>query len=370
MIRLAKPDITDADIAAVVDVLKTGHLVQGKTVQQFERSIAEYTDGGDVAAVCNGTAALHLALLALGIGAGHRVGVAAYSWPATANAVVVTGARPVFIDIEPRTMGMDPAALERQLHGPERLDALIPVHAFGQMADMPSIMSLTGIHAIPVVEDAACALGAKLQGKAAGSWGTVGCFSFHPRKAATTGEGGALRTQNTSLARRVRALRNHGLDPDAPVSDFIEAGFNLRITEFQAALGVSQLQRYPGIVAARRERALRYTELLASLPLTLPSAVDPESHIYQSYVVRLDANLAPRRAEILSRLRDDGVEATIGTHHMPLITYYRRAFGYRAGDFPVTDLVAASALALPMHSSLTVTEQERVADSLRRAFAA
>lgn len=369
MIRLARPDITDADIAAVVEVLRSGHLVQGKTVQEFERAIAEYTGGGEIAAVCNGTAALHLALLALGIGPGHRVGVAAYSWPATANAVVVAGARPVFIDIEPHTMGMDPAALERELDGPDPLDALIPVHAFGQMADMEAITALASRHGIPVIEDAACALGAMLRGRPAGAWGTLGCFSFHPRKAATTGEGGCVRTLDAALCRRVRILRNHGQDPDAPVSDFIDAGFNLRITEFQAALGVSQLKRYPDIIAARRERAKRYDELLAALPVTRPSAVDPLSHIYQSYVIRLDAALTSRRSAVLSSLRDDGIEATIGTHHMPLIRYYRREFGYRAGDFPATDAVAASAIALPMHSFLSIADQERIADSLGRAIA-
>ena len=369
MIRLARPDITDTDIAAVVEVLKTGHLVQGKTVQEFERAIGEHTGGGEVVAVCNGTAALHLALLALGIGPGHRVGVAAYSWPATANAVVVTGARPVFIDIEPQTMGMDPAALERELNGAERLDALIPVHAFGQMADMDAIMRLAAAREIPVIEDAACALGATLRGTPAGAWGTLGCFSFHPRKAATTGEGGAVRTEAGALSKQVRVLRNHGQDPDAPVSDFIAAGFNLRITEFQAALGVSQLKRYGQIVAARRDRAKRYDELLAGFPLTLPSAVDPASHIYQSYVVRLDAALTARRSAVLSSLRNDGIEATIGTHHMPLLRYYQREFGYRTGDFPSTDVIAAAAIALPMHSFLSIEDQQRVADSLRRAIA-
>ena len=367
MIRLARPEITDGDVAAVVDVLKTGHLVQGKTVREFEQCIAEHTDGGEVVAVCNGTAALHLALLSIGIGAGHRVGVAAFSWPATANAVVVTGARPVFIDIERDTMGMDPAALEKVLRA-ERLDALIPVHAFGQLANMSAIMTIADAHHVPVIEDAACSLGATLEGRAAGSWGTLGCFSFHPRKAATTGEGGAVRTTNASLARKIRVLRNHGLDPDVSAPDFIEAGFNLRLTEFQAALGISQLQRYRDVVAVRRRLAKRYAVLLADLPLTLPGAVDAGSHIFQSYVVRLDRPLASRRPAILASLREQGVEANVGTHHMPLITYYRREFGFGSGDFPVTDDVAASAIALPMHTYLTDVEQETVARALGKAI--
>ena len=370
MIRLARPHITDEDIAAVIDVLKTGQLVQGKTVQEFERRIADYTDGGELTAVCNGTAALHLSLLALGIGAGDRVGVAAYSWPATANAVVVTGAIPVFIDIETTTMGMDPVALERILQRGEPLHALIPVHAFGQMADMNAIMAIAGAHGIPVIEDAACALGASLDGRAAGAWGTLGCFSFHPRKAATTGEGGAIRTSDRQLATRVRALRNHGQDPDAATPDFVAAGFNLRLTEFQAALGISQLKRYRDLIAARRQGAERYDELLSGLPLTLPKPVEKDSHIYQSYVVRLRATLAARRSAILSSLREQGIEANIGTHHMPLITYYRREFGYQTGDFPVTDEVASSSIALPLHSYLTESDQEAVVQALGRAIAA
>jgi perosamine synthetase len=370
VIRLARPHITDEDIAAVIDVLKTGQLVQGKTVEEFERRIADYTDGGELTAVCNGTAALHLSLLALGIGPGDRVGVAAYSWPATANAVVVTGARPVFIDIETTTMGMDPVALEKTLQRGEQLRALIPVHAFGQMADMKAIMAIAEAHGIPVIEDAACALGASLDGKAAGAWGTLGCFSFHPRKAATTGEGGAIRTSDGRLATTLRALRNHGQDPNAATPDFVAAGYNLRLTEFQAALGISQLKRYRDLISARRHQAEHYDGLLADLPLILPEPIEKDSHIYQSYVVRLSATLAARRSAILSSLREQGIEANIGTHHMPLITYYRREFGYRTGDFPVTDEIASSSIALPLHAYLTESDQEAVARALGRAIAA
>jgi dTDP-4-amino-4,6-dideoxygalactose transaminase len=283
---------------------------------------------------------------------------------------VVTGARPVFIDIESKTMGVDPLALERILKGGEQLHALIPVHAFGQMADMRSIMAIADAHGIPVIEDAACALGASLHQKAAGSWGALGCFSFHPRKAATTGEGGAIRTMDRPLATKLRVLRNHGQDPDAATADFVAAGFNLRLTEFQAALGISQLKRYRDIITSRRQRARRYDGLLADLPVLVPNPSETESHIFQSYVIRLNGALAARRTAVLSSLREQGIEANIGTHHMPLITYYRREFGYRAGDFPVTDEIAASAIALPLHSYLTESDQDAVVRALGRAIAA
>jgi dTDP-4-amino-4,6-dideoxygalactose transaminase len=366
VIRLARPDITEADIAAVAEVLRSGQLVQGAQVAAFERAVARYTEGGDVVAVSNGTAALHLALLALGVVPGDRIGVATFSWPATANVIVLCGARPVFIDIEPVTLGMDPDALERVLQRGPGLRALLPVHAFGNMANMRVIMTLADAHGLPVIEDAACALGAVLDGRPAGSWGRMGCFSFHPRKAATTGEGGAIRTTDRELVRIARSLRNHGQDPDAATPDFITAGFNMRLTEFQAALGQSQLARYGSLLLTRRDQARRYDELLARLPLERPTALQTGSHVYQSYVVLLDGRAAERRDAIIGSLREQGIETNIGTHHMPLLTHFRRVYGHARGEFPVTDRVAASALALPLHPSLTPEDQQAVASALGR----
>jgi perosamine synthetase len=368
VIRLARPDITEADIEAVSEVLRSGQLVQGAKVREFELAISEYTDGGEVVAVANGTAALHLALLSLGIGPGKKVGVPVFSWPATANAVILSGATPVFVDIESETMGMDPEGLDSTLRRIGSLDAVMPVHAFGQMARIDEIADIASSNGIPLIEDAACALGARWDRKPAGSWGAIGCFSFHPRKAATTGEGGAIRTSDREIARSVRILRNHGLNPDAPKADFIDAGFNLRLTEFQAALGLSQLSRYPKLIAERRDRAHRYNALLAEVPATLPVAENTDCHIYQSYVIQLDPGLAHVRDEILGSLRVDGVEASIGTHHIPTTSYFRKRFGYKGGDFPVGERVAASAIALPLHSYLTPKEQQHVASSLVRAI--
>lgn len=368
MIPLARPEITDSDIAAVEAVLRTGHLVQGAHVAEFERAIAGFTDQGEVIAVSNGTAALHLSLLALGIGPGDHVGVATFSWPATANAVVLCGAHPVFVDIEPVTLGMDPDALSQVLKRGPRLSALMPVHAFGNMANMPKIMVLADAGDIPVIEDAACALGAELNGQPAGSWGRLGCFSFHPRKAATTGEGGAIRTADLALARRLRALRNHGVDPGSTPPDFTAAGFNTRLTEFQAALGTSQLARYKTLLGSRRHSARRYDELLSDLPVVCPTMLKAAAHIYQSYVVLLRDDAASRRGEIITTLKSQGIETNIGTHHQPLLSYYSNTYGYKRGDFPVTDRVAASALALPLYSGLTAEDQETVVAALRRAI--
>jgi dTDP-4-amino-4,6-dideoxygalactose transaminase len=368
VIPLAKPEITDADIAAVATVLRTGQLVQGSHVAQFERAISEFAGGGEVIAVSNGTAALHLSLLALGVGLGDRVGVAAFSWPATANAVVLCGAHPVFLDVEPVTLGVDPDYLDRVLTDGPRLSALVPVHAFGSMANMPKILALADAKGVPVVEDAACALGAVLHGQPAGSWGRLGCFSFHPRKAATTGEGGAIRTADKAIASRLRSLRNHGVDPGSVPPDFIAAGFNARLTEFQAALGISQLTRYQTLLATRRELARGYNELLSGLPVDRPATLSVDSHIYQSYVVTLHTHLVRRRSELISNLKSQGIETNIGTHHQPLLSYYRQTYGFKLGDFPVTDRVAAATMALPLYPGLTSSQQEQVVSALRRAI--
>ncbi len=375
MIRLTIPSIEDDDLAAVREVLASGYLVQGRHVAAFEQAVAACVGLPHAVAVSNCTAALHLSLLALGVGPGDSVAVTAYSFTATANVIELCGARPVFVDIQPDTFNIVPArlaeALDRQPAG--RVKAILPVHTFGQMADMPAIMAIAAKHGIPVVEDAACALGAAWQGRQAGTWGTLGCFSFHPRKAITTGEGGMIVTRDDALAAKLRALRNHGQDPSAPSPDFIIPGFNYRMTDFQGALGVSQMAKLERIIAVRRRLAARYGELLGGTgfqPVIQPPVVAPGSrHVYQSYVVLLPAEAAPRRAELIAALKAQGIETTIGTWHMPMLSYYRRTYGYREGDFPVADDVFARSLTLPLHERLAEGEQGQVVRALAAGLA-
>ncbi len=363
MIRIASPDISEDDIDAVVRVLRSGQLVQGTHVAQFEQQLAPMTGVPHVVAVSNCTAALHLTLVALGVGRGDKVAVTTYSWPATANAIVLAGATPVFVDIDAAAFNMDPAALERTVLDHD-VKAVLVVHAFGGMADMAKISAVAERAGAVVIEDAACALGASIGNRPAGAWGSAACFSFHPRKAITTGEGGAISTRDSKLAGCIRALRNHGQDPNVGSPDFVIPGYNLRMTEFQAALGSGQLRRWPTIIAARLAAARRYDDQLASLGFQLPASVEPGSHSYQSYVVLLPPEVAPLRGALIAALREDGIETTIGTYHIPLTSYYRTTYGFQAGDFPVTDAVAARALSLPLHSKLTPSDQERVVSSL------
>ncbi len=363
MIRLTVPSIDEDDLRAVREVLQTGFLIQGKQVAQFEESVARYAGTEHAVAVVNCTAALHLALLALDVGPGDCVALPAYSWPATANVVVLCGATPLFIDIDPATFNLDPGRLEGALDR-QPVKAILPVHAFGGMADMERIRLIASRHGIPVVEDAACALGSTLADRRAGSWGVLGCFSFHPRKAITTGEGGVVVTNDPALVRRLRMLRNHGQDPDALVPDFVVPGYNLRMTEFQAALGASQMLKLERIIAARRTGAGTYDRLLQGSCVKPPVGLPHSRHVYQSYVVLLPANAAPRRREIIAALRQREVECSIGTVHIPLTTYFKRERSHREGDFPNTDNVAARALTLPLYEGITGSDQERVVEAL------
>jgi perosamine synthetase len=365
-IKLAVPSIDDADCQAVVDVLRSGYLVQGPRVADFEAALAGLIGSTEVVAVSNCTAALHLSLLALGIGAHSRVAVATYSWPATVNAIRLVGAEPVFVDIDSRSYGMDAAELQRVLEA-GRIDAILPVHTFGGMCDIESLVRLASDAGVPLIEDAACALGASTNGVAAGAWGQLGCFSFHPRKAITTGEGGAISTSDAGLARRLKTLRNHGQDPLLPIghSAFVEPGYNLRLTEMQAALGLSQLAKFERILADRRRGAAVYDELLADTHVKAPEFLGESTHVYQSYVV-LVPDAATRDATI-SRMREADIEVTIGTYHQPLIAHVEQS-GYRIGDFPVTDAVASRAVSLPLFEGITGEQQDRVISTLLKSL--
>ena len=365
MIRLAAPHVDAADIEAVSDVLRSGHLVQGRQVAAFEAELSSAVGSAHSVAVNSCTSALHLALLALGVTQGDEVLVPAFSWPATANVVAFCGAVPVFVDIEEKSFGMDPVALNAVLRRHPSVKAIVPVHPFGEMADVPKILAESEPRGISIIEDAACALGSILDSRPAGRWGIMGCYSFHPRKAITTGEGGVIVTDDAILARRLRMLRNHGLDPEAATPDFVLAGLNLRMTDLQAALGRTQLRKLDMLIASRRTQAAKYTSLLAGSSVTVPIARSASTHVFQSFVVLVPADRASERDAIIARMRADGVEASIGTHHIPLTTFYRSRFGYAPGDFPVADAVARRSIALPLHPLLTADDQNRVVAVLR-----
>lgn len=364
MIRLAHPDIREEDISRVSLVLRDGMLVQGERVKALEDSFAKYIGAEHAVALNSGTSALYLALHALDIRTGDQILVPAYCWPAISNVVILLNADPVFIDIDPTTFNMDPAHLKAVLPTLSRPKAILVAHLFGAMANMPNILSIASQWDIPVIEDAACALGSSLNGRRAGAWGTMACFSFHPRKIITTGEGGMVTTNNPRLAETIRALRNHGLDPQSDRREFLTCGFNLRLTEFQAVLGISQLGRIEDAILVRRKIADRYHELLSSGLVIAPRALSNSIHVYQSYVVLLPETLASERDAVIEELLKKGIETTFGTIHIPLSTFVRTRYGYKPGRFPQTDSVSDRSLALPFSLRLDSEDQRFVVHSL------
>ena len=268
MLYLSEPHISEEAISAVIESLQSGKLVHGPESEAFEKELASYLGCTDVVLVSSGTAALHIALLSLNIGHGDAVIVPDFTFPATGNVVLMTGAKPVIVDVEPRTYNMDPAALETIIkgwQGPERLCAVMPVLEFGSPANMDEISTIAEGNGLTVIEDAACALGADCNEKKAGTVGKVGCFSFHPRKTLTTGEGGAIAVHDSQIAGRMRRMRNHGMERIGNGVQFVEPTTNYRLTNFQAALGRVQLRHLDDWISARRALAGYYLDQLAPL---------------------------------------------------------------------------------------------------------
>jgi perosamine synthetase len=348
--RLAWPDVGPEEAQAVAEVLESGQLTMGPKVAEFERELARVCETAHAVAVSSGTAALHLALLALGIGDGDEVIVPAYTFPATANVVALAGARPVLADVDPETMNLDPGKVYDAVSG--RTRAVLAVHLFGRPLDWEALQSAVPPE-VELIEDAAGALGARWRGMPCGGLGVLGCLSFHPRKVVTTGEGGAVTSARGDLVDQVRRLRHHGIEP-AGEFDVKRPGFNYRLSEIHSAVGLVQLRRVGELLAARRRLADAYTERLAGVVET-PAAAEGDDHGWQAYVVRAD-----RRDEALAALGQAGIQAQIGTYALHRLGAYRDQ-----GRFPGADRCFERALALPLHSRLTTNDVDRVADVLR-----
>ncbi len=365
MIRLSSPPVTEEDIRAVSDVLRSRWLVQGKNVEAFEADLALYLEVRHAVAVSSGTAALHLALLAMGISPGDEVILPALTFPATANVVELTGARSVLVDIDPQTFNIDPEKIEERITS--RTKAIMPVHLAGQPAEMKSILALARRHGIPVLEDAAGALGAQYGKKKCGSMGRVGCFSFHPRKVITTGEGGLIATSRKDLAEKARCLRNHGQKLHRGRRAFHMAGFNYRMTEMAAAMGRVQLSGIENLLAGNTERAETYRRLLSDFPgLETPFHNPANRHVYQVYTVLLPP--AVNRDRLIVRLRERGIECSILTFALHLEPYYRKKYGLKPGDFPNAHSVFRRSLALPFSSALSGKDMAFVSATLKETL--
>ncbi len=379
--------IDEKDVAAIQEPLLSGWLVQGPRVAEFEAAVAGYCAVEYAIAATSCTTALHLSLVAAGVGPGDEVIVPAFTYVATANAVEHTGARPIFIDIDPLTYNISIEYLRKYLAQCEAMGnqlpkAIIPVHLFGLCADMPNLMQTCRNYSMAIIEDAACALGAGVYGKAPGAFGVAACFSFHPRKVITTGEGGMIITNDENLARQLRILRDHGAEVSdlsrhktgmGELPEFNTLGFNYRMTDFQGALGVSQMEKLPQILSARRLLAERYAQLLEEVAwLKTPICPEGFSHTYQSYVCQLDVSgyghieIGRIRSELMQFMDNKGISCRPGTHAVHLLGYYQKKYGLRAEDYPNACLAHNNTLTLPLFPGMTEEQQQSVVDAIRQ----
>jgi perosamine synthetase len=361
VIRLIIPEIGEEEIQAVTSVLHSGYLVQGSQVREFERLVAHYLDVKYAIAVSSGTAALHIALLTSGIRPGDEVIIPDFTFPATANVVELIGAKPVFVDIDLTTFNIAVNQIRPAIT--KRTKAIMPVHLFGQSADMQPLLKTAVEHDLLIVEDAACALGAEYHGRKCGTMGHVGCFSFHPRKVITTGEGGMIVTNDESMAERLRRWRNHGITTTNGHCQFEQPGFNYRMTDMQGALGVAQMTRLETIIARRIELAGVYDQALAHIPfIKRPIIAEGNRHIWQSYVILLHENIP--RDDMLRDLKAQGVEASIGTYAVSAQPYYTSS----AGGPPNSYRAYQHSVCLPLHLQMRSIDVKKVVNRLENAL--
>lgn len=376
-VPVSRPLVGAAELRAVAAVLRSGWLTQGRQVEAFECEFANYVGAAHACAVSSCTAALHLALRAVGVGPGDEVLTVSHSFIATANAICHCGATPVFLDIDPRTYDLDPARLEAAIT--HRTRAVLPVHQLGLPCDMEPILEVARRHGLPVVEDAACAIGSEL--KVSDEWqrigrphGDIACFSFHPRKVLTTGDGGMLTTNDAGLDQRFRSLRQHAMS----VTDmerheeqssgrlifetYGEVGFNYRMTDVQAAIGREQLRRLPHMLADRRRLADRYTRQLRSVSGLLPPVRLPDRRAnYQSYAIRLTPRFPLSRDELMQQLLRRGIQTRRGVmnaHQEPAFAHLTPT------SLQCSEAARDEVILLPLYAGMTSLEQDRVLNAL------
>lgn len=380
MIPYGRQDITQADIDAVVGVLQSDFLTQGPQVPLFEKKVAEHVGAQYALAVNSATSALHIACLALGLGPGDWLWTSPVTFVASANCGLYCGAQVDFVDIDPRTYNLCPLALEKKLIEAAKTGKLpkvvVPVHLCGQPCDMAAIYALSQRYGFKIIEDASHAIGGKYKGEFIGNgrYSDITVFSFHPVKIITTAEGGMALTNDAELAHKMALLRSHGITrdpaqmthvPDGPwYYQQIDLGFNYRMTELQAALGISQMDRLDQYVARRHELAERYDTLLADLPITRPWQ-HPDSYSgLHLYVIRLKLDqIGKTHREVFDALRELGIGVNL--HYIPVhIQPHYQRMGFKAGDYPQAEHYYAEAISLPLYATFTERQQDTVIDDL------
>lgn len=373
MIPYGRQTIDDEDIKAVIEVLRSDWLTTGPKVAEFEEALARYVGTKSAVAVSSGTAALHAAMYALGIGPGHEVIVPTLTFAASANCVVYRGGTPVFADVAADTLLIDPQEVERKIT--PRTKAIIAVDYAGQPCDYDALREIADRHHVSLVADACHSLGATYRGRSVGSLADLSVFSFHPVKHITTGEGGMITTDQEEYANRLRIFRNHGITSDhrqreaqgSWFYEMVDLGYNYRITDFQCALGMSQLQKLPRWLERRREIARQYDETFAGIKGIKPLAVEGDvRHAYHLYVIRVNKDeTGLDRKGFFQALRSRGIGVNV--HYIPvhLHPFYQKRFGTGRGLCPVAESAYEQILSLPMYPAMTDADREIVTDTLR-----
>ncbi len=373
IIQIASPCFGEEEWEALREPIVSGWITQGPKVAEFEKLFAERHKVKYAVAVSSCTAALHLALLAIGIGPGDEVLVPAFTWIATANAVLYCGATPVFVDIDPRTFNIDPSNVKEKITA--RTKAIIPVHLFGLCADIHAIRNIAP-H-LKIVEDAACAAGAAYKEESAGGLGDIGCFSFHPRKSITTGEGGMVTTNDDALAKKVDIMRNHGASISEEIRhrmskphfipDFDIMGFNYRMTDLQGAVGVVQIKKLNQFIRERQQWADCYSNAFQDISwMRIPQVPEKYEHGWQAYVVWIDEGKSPlTRNEIMEYLQEKGIATRPGTHAVHALHFYTRKYNIKPSDYPNAYAASKFSMAIPLHNHLSDEDYEYIIHSIK-----
>jgi perosamine synthetase len=367
-VPFAKPHLTGSEGALVAEVIASGWVSQGPKVRAFEEAFAARVGAAEAVATTSCTTALQLALYVMGVGPGDEVIVPSLSFIATANSVWQCGATPVFADVDPATYNLDPAAAERAITA--RTKVIMPVHQVGLPADMDRFLEIGERHGVTIVEDAACAIGATYKGRQIGSMGPLACFSLHPRKVITTGEGGMITLNDPAVADRLRKLRAHAMDvsdlarhaaKDVVIESYPERGWNSRMTDMQAQLGLCQLEELDWILARRRALAERYSAAIARMPgLEPPFEPDYAVRTWQSYCVRVTGGCAVGRTDLMRRLLHDGIPTRRGV----MTIHEEAAYADANVSLPHSEAAARDVIILPLFPDMTAEQQDHVLDRL------
>jgi perosamine synthetase len=381
-IPIAKTEFTESEFQNILKPLNTGWVVQGPFVEEFENKWSKYTGAKHSIAVSNCTTALHLSLASLGIKGGDEVIVPSFTWVATANAVEYTGAKPVLCDVETGTFNIDISHIEKLIN--KKTKAIIPVHLFGLAVNMDELMDLAAKHNILVVEDAACGFGSRYRNTHVGNFGNTGCFSFHPRKAITTGEGGMITTNDDELAVKLRAMRDHGASVsdhqrhlgNKPylLPDFPYLGYNYRMTDIQASIGTTQMDRAEEIHRQRTNIADKYDKLFESISwLEKPFRNKDYEHGFQAYVCMFSPEeinsgniekINKMRNDFMDYLQQNGISTRPGTHSVHMLDYYKSKYGFKNDDFVNSYITSECSIAFPLFPTLKDEEFNYISDKI------